>query len=210
MWWSDPAKEVLNIVFNRVLAPYVENLDMGQVNYGIGQGRVTLSNLRLKKGALDKFRLPVDVIEGHLGKFTLSLHWMNLGNQPVEVMIEDVYLLVVPSSESTYDPEEEEKRKQAAKMERLENAELLHMRGQSEMSQDSPQSQGLIASLITKIVNNLQVSVKNIHIRYEDRLSVPGVCHICNLLITLRLIINCVASIRSRCYAGRLYRGVCK
>lgn len=69
-------------MFNRVLAPYVENLDMGQVNYGIGQGiscvslsravphaalgRVTLSNLRLKKGALDKFRLPVDVIEGAL------------------------------------------------------------------------------------------------------------------------------------------------
>ena len=59
MWWSDPAKEVLNIVrpelnllvahrclhvlqvFNRVLAPYVENLDMGQVNYGIGQGADT-------------------------------------------------------------------------------------------------------------------------------------------------------------------------
>lgn len=55
VWWSDPAKEVLNIVrtlpsitacpvtdrtqlFNRVLAPYVENLDMNQLNYGIGQG----------------------------------------------------------------------------------------------------------------------------------------------------------------------------
>ena len=25
-------------LFNRVLAPYVENLDMNQVNYGIGQG----------------------------------------------------------------------------------------------------------------------------------------------------------------------------
>ncbi|CCL98963.1 uncharacterized protein FIBRA_00971 [Fibroporia radiculosa] len=174
MWWSDPAKEVLNIVFNRVLAPYVENLDMGQLNYGIGQGRVTLSNLRLKKGALDKFRLPVDVIEGHLGKFTLSLHWMNLGNQPVEVMVEDVYLLVVPSSESTYNSKEDEERQHAAKMERLENAELLHMRGQSELTQDAPQSEGLIASLITKIVNNVQVSVKNIHVRYEDKMSVPG------------------------------------
>ncbi|KAH9937704.1 vacuolar protein sorting-associated protein 13 [Fomitopsis serialis] len=174
MWWSDPAKEVLNIVFNRVLAPYVENLDMGQVNYGIGQGRVTLSNLRLKKGALDKFRLPVDVIEGHLGKFTLSLHWMNLGNQPVEVLVEDVYLLVVPSAESTYNPAEEESRKQAAKMERIENAELLHVRGKSDVSQDSQQSEGLISSLITKIINNLQVSVKNIHIRYEDKMSVPG------------------------------------
>lgn len=173
VWWSDPAKEVLNILFNRVLAPYVENLDMNQLNYGIGQGQVTLTKLRLKKGALDKFRLPVDVIDGHLGKLSLSLHWMNLGNQPVEVLIEDVYLLVVPSSQSSYDPEEEERRVQAAKFERLENAELLNVRAQS-VSQDNPQSQGLIASLVTKILNNLQVTVRNIHIRYEDKLSVPG------------------------------------
>lgn len=59
---------------------------------------------------------------------------MNLGNQPVEVLIEDVYLLVVPSTQSVYDPEEEEKRAQAAKLERLENAELLHMRGQAEQN----------------------------------------------------------------------------
>lgn len=64
MWWLDPGKEVLNVLFNRILAPYVENLDLNQVNYGIGQGQLTLRNLRLKKGALDKFQLPVDVLEG--------------------------------------------------------------------------------------------------------------------------------------------------
>ena len=60
MWWLDPGKEVLNAVryerlavrledvecalqvFNRILEPYVENLDMNQVNYGIGQGKYTL------------------------------------------------------------------------------------------------------------------------------------------------------------------------
>ena len=31
-----------------------------------GPGQITLSKLRLKKGALDKFRLPVDVIDGAL------------------------------------------------------------------------------------------------------------------------------------------------
>lgn len=72
---------------------------------------------------------------GHLGKFTLTIHWMNLGNQPVEILVEDVYLLVVPSAESTYDPAEEEKRRQAAKMERIENAELLHVRGKSDVTQ---------------------------------------------------------------------------
>lgn len=43
------------------------------------------------------------------------------------------------------------------------------------ISDDSPQSQGLWASLTAKIINNLQVTVKNIHVRYEDNLSVPGV-----------------------------------
>jgi hypothetical protein len=70
---------------------------------------------------------------GHLGKFTLSLHWMNLGNQPVEILIEDVYLLVTPSPQGEEDPEDEANRAHAAKMERLENAELLHMRSQSEI-----------------------------------------------------------------------------
>lgn len=71
---------------------------------------------------------------GHLGTFTLSLHWLNLGNQPVEILIEDVYLLVVPSPQANADPDEEERRTQATKAERLENAELLHMRGQAEIS----------------------------------------------------------------------------
>ena len=78
---------------------------------------------------------------GHLGKFTLSLHWMNLGNQPVEILIEDIYLLVVPSSESAYDAEEEERRMQAAKAERLQNAELLHMQGQAEQGVGGCRSQ---------------------------------------------------------------------
>ena len=71
---------------------------------------------------------------GHLGKFTLSLHWMNLGNQPVEILIEDVYLLVTPSPQGEEDLEDEANRAHAAKMERLENAELLHMRSQSEVA----------------------------------------------------------------------------
>lgn len=49
----------------------------------------------------------------------------------MEIVIEDVFLLVTPSSESAYDEAEAERRTQAAKAERLENSELLHMRAQS-------------------------------------------------------------------------------
>jgi vacuolar protein sorting-associated protein 13A/C len=137
-------------------------------------------------------RLPVDVHEGlsrcysiallfkisdlgHLGRFTLSLHWMNLGNKPVEVLIEDVYLLVVPSPRDNVDAKEEEERFQAAKAERLANSEALHLRGQTDFSTEGLQQQGLLDSLMAKVLNNFQVTVKNIYIRYEDKLSVPGV-----------------------------------
>lgn len=153
---------------------------------------------------------------------------MNLGNQPVEILIEDVYLLVVPSSENGYDPEEEERRMQAAKAERLENAELLHIRGQAEeadgklsisevsvcvtevLSGDKQQSQGLLSSLITKIVNNLQVTVKNIHIRYEDKLSVPGVSGIHATRYHFCPLIYAVASVLGGCHSGRVHCRFCE
>lgn len=43
------------------------------------------------------------------------------------------------------------------------------------LSDNLTQTQGLWESLTAKIINNVQVTVKNIHIRYEDNLSVPGV-----------------------------------
>lgn len=72
---------------------------------------------------------------------------MNLGNQPVEILVEDVYLLVIPSPQTNVNPEEDEARAQAAKAERLENAELLHMRGQAE-SQTGRWSPLLLAWLL--------------------------------------------------------------
>lgn len=53
----------------------VDNLNTNQLNVGIWSGDVKLRNLRLKKEALDKFRLPVDVVEGYLGDLTLSIPW---------------------------------------------------------------------------------------------------------------------------------------
>ncbi|KZS92954.1 vacuolar protein sorting-associated protein 13 [Sistotremastrum niveocremeum HHB9708] len=183
MWWSDPLKEVLYALFNRLLAPYVENLDLNQVNYGLGTGQLTLKNLRLKREALDKFRLPVDVLEGYLGLFTVNLSWKNLTDKPLEIVIENVYLLAVPGSQSKaryfcrntpFDPEEDERRAQAAKFDRLENAELLQMKGQDAISDESQKQEGLVASLLAKVISNVQITVRNVHIRYEDKLSCPG------------------------------------
>ncbi|EJU02006.1 hypothetical protein DACRYDRAFT_22408 [Dacryopinax primogenitus] len=169
-------ESVLQTFLNRFLAPYVENLNTSQMNFGIWSGEVKLRNLKLKREALDKFRLPVDVVEGYLGEFRLSVPWNNLRGKPVAVAIENVYLIAVPAAESKVDPEKDERREQAAKQEKLENAELLRLRsGEEELSpEDEAKNQTFISQLSTRILNNLQITVKNVHIRYEDKLSVPA------------------------------------
>lgn len=162
-------------LLNRFLGMYVKNFDAGQLNVGIWSGDVKLRNLELRREALDQLHLPLNVVEGHLGELTLSIPWSNLRGKPVKAEIQDVFLLAAPKEDSSYDPEEERKREHAIKMEKLESAELLkdqHTEGMSH--EEQLKNQSFTQSLVTAIVNNLQVEIKNVHFRYEDAIAVPG------------------------------------
>ena len=162
-------------LLNRFLGMYVKNFDPKQLNVGIWSGDVKLRNLELRREALDQLHLPINVVEGRLGELTLSIPWSNLRGKPVKVNIEDVFLLAAPKEEDEYDAEEEEKRAVAVKLEKLESAELLKERNTESMSPEEQQkNQSFTQSLVTAIVDNLQVSIKNVHVRYEDSIATPG------------------------------------
>jgi len=162
-------------LLNRFLGMYVKNFDAKQLNVGIWNGDVKLRNLQLRREALDQLHLPVNVVEGHLGQLTMSIPWTNLRGKPVRVNIEDVFLLAAPKEDAGYNEEEEVKRANDVKLEKLENAELLKQRNTEGLSQEEQQkSQSFTESVTTAIVDNLQVSIKNIHIRYEDSIASPG------------------------------------
>ncbi|KAI4169349.1 MAG: hypothetical protein LQ343_005742 [Gyalolechia ehrenbergii] len=162
-------------LLNRFLGMYVKNFNAQQLNVGIWNGDVKLRNLELRREALDQLHLPVNVVEGYLGSLTMAIPWTNLRGKPVRVTIEDVFLLAAPKEDAEYNEEEEAKREHSVKMEKLENAELLKQRNSEGLSQEEQQkSQSFTESLTTAIVDNLQVSIKNIHIRYEDTIAAPG------------------------------------
>ena len=162
-------------LLNRFLGMYVKNFDAKQLNVGIWNGDVKLRNLQLRREALDQLHLPVNVVEGHLGQLTMSIPWTNLRGKPVRVNIEDVFLLAAPKEDAEYNEEEETKRANDVKLEKLENAELLKQRNSEGLSPEEQQkSQSFTESVTTAIVDNLQVSIKNIHIRYEDSIASPG------------------------------------
>lgn len=158
-------------ILNRTLGAYVENFDPNQLNIGIWSGDVTLKNLKLKSESLDKLDLPLNLKCGHLGTLTMQIPWSNLKSKPVKILIQDCYLLVsaiLPTNLNKDYELEKELRIKKQKLNELEiiSQQLISLENQNE--NDKLKNQSFTDSLISKIIDNLQITIKNIHIRYED------------------------------------------
>lgn len=163
-------ESIVATLLNRLLGSYIENFDSKQLNIGIWSGDVRLKNLKLKKESLDKFKLPLDVKFGHLGELTLQIPWSNLKGKPVKVIIEDVYLLAAPIVLTEYDAEDDERREQQLKQDKLRDLEAVQstLNSNPSLALELSGNESFTESLVTKIVDNVQVTIRNIHIRYED------------------------------------------
>ncbi|XP_055620155.1 intermembrane lipid transfer protein Vps13 isoform X3 [Toxorhynchites rutilus septentrionalis] len=153
-------------VLNRFVGEYVENLDKKQLKIGIWGGDVVLHNLILKQSALKELDLPVTTLYGHLGKLVLKIPWKNLYSAPVEAIVDKLYLLAVPNTDVRYNSEKEEKNAFEAKKAELARIEQAK---KSEEDKDKPVADKTFTEKLTaQIVNNVQIKISDIHIRYED------------------------------------------
>ncbi|XP_017837309.1 vacuolar protein sorting-associated protein 13 isoform X2 [Drosophila busckii] len=157
---------VVTDVLNKVLGDYIENLDHKQLKIGIWGGDVVLKDLKIRENALDDLDLPVQLIYGYLGKLVLKIPWKNLYSQPVIVDLEDLYVLVSPNNNVQYNADKEAKYELDAKQVALNALEAARKK---ELEKDQPKADaGFAEKLTAQIVNNLQVRISNVHVRYED------------------------------------------
>lgn len=164
-------------LLNKFGGQYLENLDSSQLRIGIWGGNVQLESLILKESALDDLDLPIKVLRGHLGKLVLKIPWKNLYSEPVVAQIDGLYLLVRPNTVVTYNEEKEEKAREEKKQRQLEAVELarkLEEEKKNNVSQKGEKSDSFVEKLSMQIVKNLQISVRNIHVRYEDSVTNPS------------------------------------
>eukprot|EP00794_Sanderia_malayensis_P015967 gene15967-17573_t len=164
-------------LLNKYLGQYVQNLDPSQLKIGIWNGDANLKNLELKDSALDDLNLPIKVVRGHLGKLELKIPWKNLYNEPTEVDIENLYLLAKPNSDIKYDKEQDDKDKLERKQKQLENIEearKIEEEANKKSKAKETEQDSFAEKLATQVVKNLQIRIKNIHIRYEDKITTPG------------------------------------
>ncbi|KAH3744902.1 vacuolar protein sorting-associated protein 13 family protein [Pelomyxa schiedti] len=155
-------------LLTRLLGKYIANLNADQLSLGIWGGDVVLANLEFKPDALQGLNLPINVVKGIVGKLVLKIPWTALGSQPVVVNVDQVFLLLGPEDRFQYDEAAETKKLLLAKKAKLDQYEVIKLLKEGQgSSEGSAKNQSFTASLITKVIDNLQIEINKIHIRYE-------------------------------------------
>uniref|UniRef100_A0A4W5LDX6 Chorein N-terminal domain-containing protein n=1 Tax=Hucho hucho TaxID=62062 RepID=A0A4W5LDX6_9TELE len=161
-------------VLNRFLGDYVVNLDTSQLKLGIWGGNSQLD-------------IPFKVRAGHIGRLELKIPWKNLYTQSVEATLDGVYLLIVPTASIKYDAEKEEKQLQEARQRELQRIEETKQKAAEQENPALEKQDTFVEKLVTQVIKNLQVKISNIHIRYEDDVSIlPSLtsgCGICDVVV---------------------------
>jgi len=136
-----------------------------------------LKNLQLKRSALDELNLPIIVSRGSLTSLKLKIPWAHLSSKPVLVQMDGIYLEARPVDLNRYSTADSQRVIYSAKMKILDAAEKaivsrLHAK-ESLLSRATSQRVSYMQKLSTKILDNLEVAITNVHLRYEDNHSIP-------------------------------------
>ncbi|CAI0538916.1 unnamed protein product [Linum tenue] len=156
-------------LLQKFLGNYVRGLSKEALKISVWRGDVELTNMQLKPEALNALKLPVKVKAGFLGSVKLKVPWSRLGQDPVLVSLDRIFLLAEPATQVEGQSEDAV---QEAKKSRVREIERKLLEKSQEANLEMNKS--WLGSLINTIIGNLKLSISNIHIRYEDPESNPG------------------------------------
>ncbi|KAJ8953002.1 hypothetical protein NQ318_015363 [Aromia moschata] len=165
-------EKALSSILNQYLGDFVENLDGQQLNVGIWGGDVQLLRLLIKPSALNDLDLPIQCVHGVIGKLILKIPWKSIYTSPTVIIVEDIHLLVAPNQDVAYNEEKETKNSLESKRREIQKIEDAK---KAEAEKDKPKADPtFVEKLVANVIKNVQISIRNIHIRYEDKVTNPA------------------------------------
>jgi hypothetical protein len=125
---------------------------------------------------------------GYIGKIRIVVPWQHLRSRQVEAHIDQIFLVVGPKRSSDFSEDAERRKEQLSKQERLSRATIMRKSRaaigetsdetstEDDLDTPEPSSPWFYERWISSVIDNVQVSVSDIHMRYEDEESIPGRC----------------------------------
>uniref|UniRef100_A0A1B0D2C6 Uncharacterized protein n=1 Tax=Phlebotomus papatasi TaxID=29031 RepID=A0A1B0D2C6_PHLPP len=183
-------RDLIAWVLNNYLGKYVGNLNTAQLTIALLSGEVELENLPLRRDALRNLGLPLQALSGSVGKIKLQVPVRQFWTAPWCIYIEKVNVVVGPVNLEEWDAEAEEQADLDFKVARLDRLEAkwraareASIEGSCYYASSYSGWMNFGTSLVTNIVENLQLKISDVHIRYEDSITVPNHRFACGITV---------------------------
>ena len=188
------AKSIVLGILLETLGEYVE-ISRDKLKMAVWSGRIELNDMSLKSGALASLDLPIHVYHGSLGILKITIPWTSLGKSSTVIELDGLVASIGPSDDKFFTAEDLRRHSADLKRKillRAENIAYAYMSGElrkKELLRTEPSTQtkkkrntswassvgaSYVQGLIAKMLANIEVKFRNIHIRYEDGVAVSG------------------------------------
>ncbi|KYO48961.1 vacuolar protein sorting-associated protein 13D isoform A [Alligator mississippiensis] len=159
-------------VLNTYLGKYVNNLNTDQLSVALLKGAVELENLPLKKDALKELELPFEVKAGFIGKITLQIPFYRPHVDPWVISISKLHLIGAPEKQEDFDEEREKLLERERKKALLLSLEEKWKKERQQKGESYWYS--VTASVVARIVENIELKIQDVHLRFEDGVTNPS------------------------------------
>ncbi|XP_004342414.2 hypothetical protein CAOG_08245, partial [Capsaspora owczarzaki ATCC 30864] len=154
-------------LLNKYLGQFVQGLDTKQLNLSLWSGNLVLENLQVRETAFSELDLPISVKAGTIGTLTLKIPWKNITTDPVVVLLDQVLVLATPNLDLDYDAKLQERIAERSKRSKIAEYESLKLQREEAELGAQEKSDSFAVKMATKIIDNIQVKISNIHVRLE-------------------------------------------
>jgi len=150
----------------------VDEGGLEKIAVSLWSGSLDIENLDIKRDALEKL-LGVELVaeQARVRKLSISIPWSALASKPVIIRLEGISLLAKPSGKPTNVKAKTIADINAEKLERvkqLEDLEASSSASAEEKANGSSSSESFWEKLGIKILDNLQLVLQDINIRFEE------------------------------------------
>lgn len=169
---------IITNILNKVLGDFIEGIKSDQLSISLLSGDVELFNLSIKPDILDNMPLPFKLKYGKVGRIFVDVPVTSILSSPLKIEVSEIFMLVEPKKVEEWNEQVIVDAFVKSTQSSLENLEE-YFRGKLELQNSEP---GMASNMVNKIIDNLQIDIRNIYLRFEDSISNPkmpyamGVC----------------------------------
>lgn len=89
-------ERVVQKVLDGYLGKFIQGFDRENLKVASLKGDIVVEGTSLRKEAIEQLDVPVRLVYSHIGRLSAKIPYAKISSQPVEIAIEDVYILLEP------------------------------------------------------------------------------------------------------------------